>query len=263
MTTLDSNTTPPDSGVPGFEHHPVIPMATMGPAGTPTYRIVGRFTPCLGCFLCAGNGQLAFRPRLLSGPECQGYVIPASRPVLVRAQGETQPQRHLLPTPFSALIVPYHHTHNTSRGSRFSLGVSPNWVRHLEDLLPLVPGLRPSDDYSLHHQFGYHAGARPQGWEQNSDAWQFVKHGFTHVIYGRDVLGELSSAMQADELALRAAWSPLTTTSLGLSTIIHLSRVAAGSLPDDQTLWEIWEKVAGQPHDIEQYHAGVLAANGK
>jgi len=265
---------------------------TPGPAGTNTFGIVqerlgtrvinpgftaqvpsapqvvhNAFRNCAGCFMCGSNNQLAFRPRLFADTNFHGFVMPASRPVQVRAHGKARESFHLLPTPFCALLVPFSHTRkpgNTgddirSNGS-FHLGVNNTWTGETTHLLRLVPDLTPDQPFSVHHQFGHEAGARPQGWEQNADANEWGPHGFMRVTYGRERLRELGDANITGWLPDLLASNPITTANFGLDAILHFSRVAAGSLPaDDQVLWDLWEPFAGEEDDIEQYHRGVLA----
>lgn len=256
----------------------VLQMESTGPAGMPMFCIITEregerllwHRVCQNCFLCGVNGSLAFRPQIFEATNFDGYVVPTSRPVIVQAHGEAKPMPHLLPTPFCAMIVPFdHHPRSASVGvpapnkGDFDLGVPNNWMGQVQQLLRLVPDLKPGQPFSLHQQFGAESGARRQGWEMNSDARLYAPHGFTRVTYGRNRLNELDSRMSREWLIDALTAHPPATAGFGLDMILHLSRVAAGSLPDgDQELWNIWERFAGEPDDIQQYHRAVLALQG-
>ena len=238
-----------------------------GPAGSNMFRIStkqgGRelemYQSCPNCFMCGSNGLLAFRPRVLPDTNFYAYYMPASRPVTVQAQNEMSPRFHLLPSLFNGMIVAIGHSRNNSPKDGFRLDVPHTWLGQVTSLLPLVPDLSPGDPFSLHLQYGIEAGARPQGWEKNDDAEDWQPHGFMRVTYGRERLQESSTEISPDELSMLAARSPIATHNLGLDSILHQSRRQVGSALSDQQLWDIWERYAGEPDAIEQYHRGVLA----
>lgn len=245
-----------------------------GPAGTDYYRIVSNgeagqsadFSTCKNCRLCPANGLLPVRPRL----HRHGYIVPAFQQAMVCAKGDSELRPHMLPIPFAVNIVLYSHPRRHPLAwsvppppDPFGLGANEDWTRSLGSMLQLVPDLAPEATFTLEQQFGHTAGARPQGWEGNDDADNWLRHRFVTVIYGRDPLKELHGDMDSDMLAMLSARTPIVTGGSSLASIIHASRMAATGLPPEpQTLWNIWQKVAEEDNNLELYHAGIVTTMG-
>jgi len=239
---------------------------TPGPAGTPYWKVVTvqknelvkAYSTCENCRLCAHNGLLPVKPRLYADSNYHSYVAPVMRTVHVRAAGETKPQLHQVPVPFAVRVVPFNHPRAVpldfsgmpSGADNFSLGIGGGWPTQLDRLLKLVPDLKPGDSCSVEFNVGEAAGEEPAGWESNPNAAEWKPHTSAIIVYGRERLQE-----SMDGSAWFSSPKRITTARQNLATIIHASRVVAGSLPDDEALWRIWEEVAGRDDNVEEYHA--------
>jgi hypothetical protein len=200
-----------------------------------TYGLNTGYTPVPGCFMCPDNHLLGFEPWALPG--VGGFVVPGSWLV----------GGNLVPIPFTALAVPFGHPVSDSDG--FGYTFPDTWPATFRRLLTLLPDFNPGDPWSAIHQVGFTAGARipPAVKEAGVPA-----HSWEWVVWGRDKLRELS-----DEAALRRLGA-LETANLGHATIILRSRQAAGSLPSDRQLRDLWLTVQNKKNPIALYHQELL-----
>lgn len=249
-----------------FHRNVVEQTGVPGPAATPYWKIVTEqndepvkaYTTSANCWLCAHNGLLPVKPRFYEDSNFHSYVVPVMRTVYVRAAGETKPKPHQVPVPFAMQIVPFSHPRAVpldfsgvpSGDDRYSLGAGGGWPTQLDRLLKLVPDLRPGDPFNVELCVGEAAGDEPTGWESNPDAAEWKPHTRAIIVYGRERFAESNAAL----LGLSRP-SRLITANLSLATIVHESRVAASSMPEEETLWRIWKEVAGRDDDLEEYHA--------
>jgi hypothetical protein len=194
--------------------------------------------PVEGCTLCPANNRLPFQPFVA---KTNGYVIPDSRHVRVHIPRESGLHNRLVPTPFCVRVVPFNHIQR--EGNSFDLNFDDNWMCQIRELLAVIPGLEPGDPWSLHGQFGYPEGTRNQGWEHLATQ-RGAPHAFMHIVYGRGKLSEAGVERR----------HPMYTAGLGLNAILHQSR----DMPNDQTLWEIWQQVKDRQNAYLDYNKAVL-----
>lgn len=178
--------------------------------------------PLKDCVFCPANNRLVFSHITRRGVE--GYVIPGSKPI-------RQDGKHiLLPLPASWLIVTGYH--KLPSGTGVDTGYESDWNWHREQLLNMVPTIGLGS-YNTSANHGHAAGACGQIGLQ-------CPHPLEWVVTGRGFYGEITPEQSRQVIALGGSNGNGATAGLDLATLVHLSRQAAGSLPSDDKLLEIW-----------------------
>jgi hypothetical protein len=204
------------------------------------YGFVTGETPVSDCFLCPDNRALAFKPWVL--PDLRGYAVPGSLPVRMTVAGNDKTL--LVPFPFTALAAPSFHPTWDADGYGYTF--PDDWTSMFRRLLGLLPGLEPGDPRSEISQVGFEAGARVPLKIQEAG---IPAHPWKWVVWGRDKLAEVDVTDKVKGVATR---------NLGLATIIHQSRQAAGSLPSDTDLLDLWTSLETGPDPVGAYHRELL-----